>query len=67
MELFAAVPIQGPVTGVVSSPPSEYEDDPEESDSDPGLAWAWRIIDLVAQPPVSEGSLAFSSEPSRIK
>ena len=67
MELFVAVPIQGPVTGGASLPPSESEDDLDESDSDPGLAWTWRIIDLVAQPSVSEGSLALSSEPPRIK
>ena len=67
MELFVAVPTQGPVTGGVSLPPSESEDDPDESDSDPGLAWTWRIIDLVAQPPVSEGSLALSSAPPMIK
>ena len=67
MELFDAVPIQGPVTGGVSLPPSESEDDPDESDSDPGLAWTLPIINLVAQPPVSEGSLALSSAPQRIK
>ena len=68
MELFAAVPIQGSATGVLASPPpSEFDDDPEESDSDPGLAWAWRIADLVAQPTLAEGTLADSSEPPRIK
>ena len=68
MELFAAVPNQGSATGVLASPlPSESEDDPEESDSDPGLAWAWRIADLVAQPTLAEGSLADSPEPPRIK
>ena len=68
MELFAAVPTQGSVTDVLASPPpSESEDDPEESDSDPGLAWAWRIADLVAQPTLAEGTLADSPEPPRIK
>ena len=67
MEPFVPVSIQGPATSGALLLPSDSEDDLDESDSDPGLAWTWRIIDLVAQPSVPEGPLASSSAPPRIK
>ena len=55
MELLAATSNEGSATGVLaSSLPTESEEDSEESDTDPGLAWAWRISDIVAQPTLVE-------------
>ena len=68
MELFAAASNEGSATIVLASPlPSESEEDPEESDTDPGRDLAWRISDIVAQPTLVEGTPADSPEPPRIK
>ena len=68
MELFAATSNEGSATRVLASPlPSESEEDPEESDTDPGRAWAWRISDIVAQPTLVEVTPAHRPELPRIE
>ena len=54
MELLAATSTGGSAPSLASSLPTESEEDSEESDTDPGLAWAWRISDIVAQPTLVE-------------
>ena len=55
MKLLAATSNGGSAPDVLASTlPAESEEDSEESYTDPGLAWAWRISDIVAQPTLVE-------------